>query len=205
MKQDRKREREKRQFDGGEGRCSNGKAEILTKLQTKCQPTSVFFSKTSGQTLYAFGQSLPDDESVAAASDGAKSFEYEVSVIDCSDRKNVRQSSSLYSVENTFCSEAQVKVCSPNNDESLLAAGCESGLIMMFDIKRDQVKKAKSYFLSISHISWHPAGAIVFVCGSRGEIQCLDCALNPLSFLLTSDVLTDISTTPLLQIGSHCL
>ncbi|XP_019853301.1 PREDICTED: WD repeat-containing and planar cell polarity effector protein fritz homolog isoform X3 [Amphimedon queenslandica] len=183
----------------------NGKAEILTKLQTKCQPTAVFFSKTSGQTLYAFGQSLPDDESVAAASDGAKSFEYEVSLIDCSDRKNVRQSSSLYSIENTFCSEAQVKVCSPNNDESLLAAGCESGLIIMFDIKRDQVKKAKSYFLSISHISWHPAGAIVFVCGSRGEIQCLDCALNPLSFLLTSDVVTDISTTPLLQIGSHCL
>lgn len=66
---------------------------------------SLSSSKTSGQTLYAFGQSLPDDESLPAASDGAKSFEYEVSLIDCSDRKNVRQSSSLYSIENTFCSE----------------------------------------------------------------------------------------------------
>ena len=66
---------------------------------------SLPLSKTSGQTLYAFGQSLPDDESVPAASDGASSFEYEVSLIDCSDRKNVRQSSSLYSIENTFCSE----------------------------------------------------------------------------------------------------
>ena len=60
-------------------------------------------------------------------------------------------------------------------------------------------------FLLQSHISsicWHPAGGLVFVSSLRGEVQCLDIALNPLQFLVVSE---DLHGTPLLELGSYCM
>lgn len=49
----------------------------------------------------------------------------------------------------------------------------------------------------VSLIRWHPGGVVVMVCGPRGELQCFDEALNPLTFQTLSQ-----PPSPLLQIGA---
>ena len=41
---------------------------------------------------------------------------------------------------------------------------------------------------------------MVFICGSHGEIQCVDVVLNPLQFYVMSE---DLEPSPLLQLGSY--
>ena len=52
----------------------------------------------------------------------------------------------------------------------------------------------------MTSISWHPAGGVVFICGSRGEVQCVDVVLNPLQFYVVSE---ELEPSPLLQMGSY--
>lgn len=161
---------------------SNGKLELVTKLQTQSDPVSIFFSKCHANLMYSVTQSTNTCE---------------LNMFDCSGDKRHK-----HTVESTISTDSDVTICSMNKDENLLLLGCDNGTVILYDIKKDVIKKSMAYFSHISSICWHPAGGLVFVSSLRGEVQCLDIALNPLQFLVVSE---DLHGTPLLELGSYCM
>jgi hypothetical protein len=59
---------------------SNGKLELLTKIQTSCNPISIYFSKVQSNVISTFGQTTDDPTT------------YQISSIDCVNKSNIKQS-----------------------------------------------------------------------------------------------------------------
>ncbi|XP_074532022.1 WD repeat-containing and planar cell polarity effector protein fritz homolog isoform X2 [Halichoeres trimaculatus] len=93
--------------------------------------------------------------------------------------------------------------CSRHPSETALLLGLSDSSLVLYDQRRGVTLLAPCP-IPPTHLAWHPAGAMVMVGGSQGELMCFDLGLAPLGMTLLAEEVASASSLKLTQHLRSC-
>lgn len=157
------------------------KLEELSFVSTEYQPLDVSFSFSQPRHIHTV-------ENI-----GSEEFKVDTCIYECSRHRIQR------ATVTTIPLTAPVVCLGRNNTEDKLLLGCQDGRLVLYDQNKRTTRFVQTDTVP-KHISWHPAGCVLFVASTRTEIQCFDMALNPLNMMLVGE---EAKPTPLLNLAAY--
>ncbi|NXY24393.1 FRITZ protein, partial [Atrichornis clamosus] len=164
--------------------CAHGKLEVLSYVRTEWEPLDAGFS-----TLQPH-QVLTVEHSVSAAKEPmADSCLY----------KCLRSKMQCAAVTRIPL-RARAISCCRDLAEDKLVVGCEDSSVVLYEAYSQVTLLVQAEVLP-AVITFHPAGALLVVGGSQGELQLFDTALSSVKIQLLAQ---DYSPEATLQFSKHC-
>ncbi|NWS34293.1 FRITZ protein, partial [Polioptila caerulea] len=164
--------------------CAHGKLEVLSCVRTEWDPLDARFSSLQPQ------QVLTVEHSVSAAKEPmADSCVY----------KCVRNRIQCAAVTRIPLRARAISCCRDVTEDKLLL-GCEDSSVVLYEAYSQVTLLAQAELLP-AVITYHPAGAVLVVGSSQGELQLFDTALSPIKIQLLAQ---DYSPEATLQFSKHC-
>ncbi|NXO43221.1 FRITZ protein, partial [Locustella ochotensis] len=164
--------------------CAHGKLEVLSHIRTEWEPLDARFSRLQPQ------QVLTVERSVSAAKEPmADSCVYK-----CSRGRIQRTAVTRIPLP------ARATSCCRDGTEDKLVLGCEDSSVVLYEASGRVTLLAQAALLP-AVVTYHPAGAVLVVGSSQGELQLFDTALSPVKIQLLAQ---EYSPEATLQFGKHC-
>ncbi|XP_028405974.1 WD repeat-containing and planar cell polarity effector protein fritz homolog [Dendronephthya gigantea] len=151
-------------------RVKGGKFDDLAYLRTDCDPIYVSFSSQNPNHILTI-ESTPKNEGDHTVDSCVYEF-----------NKNAVKRDSAVSIP----LKAAVTCLAWNKAEDKLLMGCKDKTLILYDCHR-LVTQIRNIRFIPSRVSWHPAGSVIFIFSSQGDIQVFDMALAPLRFQLATE------------------
>ncbi|XP_033638550.1 WD repeat-containing and planar cell polarity effector protein fritz homolog [Asterias rubens] len=163
---------------------NGSKLEELCFVSTEYEPLSVSFSLIQPRHIYTL-------EEVSSSSSG--DYNVDTCIYECSKMRIQR------ATVTTIPLKAKVVTHGRNHCEDKLILGCSDGKLVLYDESKRVTQIVQSDLMP-SLITWHPEGSLVFVSGTKAEIQCFDMALNPLNLLTVGE---NCRSLPTFQVSKY--
>ncbi|KAM3931500.1 WD repeat-containing and planar cell polarity effector protein fritz homolog [Leptodactylus fuscus] len=157
--------------------CSNNRLEVLSYIRTEGDLLDASFSITQPYQVHTVEHSVNSDKAPMADS----------GIYECA--RNKMQCVSVTKIPLT----SRAISCGRNRAEDKLVLGCEDSSVILYETQRRVTLLAQADLLP-ALVQWHPAGCIIMLSNSQGELQIFDMALSPIKVQLLAENIAPTST-----------